>query len=640
MTFSTTFDDLPDLILIEIFSYLSSFDTLWGFTHLNQHIASLLVERKYFRCVNLSSAHYFQFNKIIQVISLNNIESLSIDVNASPLQLSCWPYMPRLSTLRLKGVREYNDLIIFLLLHAVTLTHLTIHSRLEFKSVIEMLEENSSNLLSNEIKPRKNSNKKSRSSLYPEPKPVCYIGSGNNSHLIENILKSIGYENNENKIDDFKFKWVQSSSNVNWNIFKDGEQMINHIQGEDYFTNKLQLYQSLQTYETNYLSLTKRPQSYLTLNQFIPQTFKLDEIHDRHLLFNLHKPGDIWICKPSGLNQGKGIYIVKDINQLKEKFNQEDLFEKPKTFSIKQIKTIVQRYIMNPLLVHGKKFDIRCYMLISSVKPLIVLYHHGYIRLSMFDFDNDDENLLTHLTNQFVQKKDPKYNDMKEETAWTMEQLNDYVNEYILPRTNIQIDWIKNILPKIICRIMLNVIESIRMRLKERIGCFGLYGCDFMIDENMKVWLIEINVNPSLSTNTNTLLQVIPAVVQEAILISIECFEKIHHNHEIFPLKSLNGFVCIYNDLERKSSFPSIKQKSHHYSNFDQSQEEKVLINEKKVSILKCDNFQRSRTNNDLLKTSKYFNEKLIHLNLKKLNHQTKRRSKSVGVTTKSSSKT
>jgi hypothetical protein len=55
---------------------------------------------------------------------------------------------------------------------------------------------------------------------------------------------------------------------------------------------------------------------------------------------------------------------------------------------------------MNPLLIQGKKFDIRCYMLISSVKPLIVLYHSGYIRLSMFDFDANDGNLLTHLTNQ------------------------------------------------------------------------------------------------------------------------------------------------------------------------------------------------------------------------------------------------
>jgi len=58
------------------------------------------------------------------------------------------------------------------------------------------------------------------------------------------------------------------------------------------------------------------------------------------------------------------------------------------------------RYIINPLLINGKKFDIRCYMLISSVQPLIILYHEGYIRLSLFDFDPNDQNLLIHLTNQ------------------------------------------------------------------------------------------------------------------------------------------------------------------------------------------------------------------------------------------------
>ena len=99
-------------------------------------------------------------------------------------------------------------------------------------------------------------------------------------------------------------------------------------------------------------------------------------------------------------------------------------------------------YIPNPLLVHGKKFDIRCYMLIANVKPLIILYHPGYLRLSMFHFDPNDGNLLTHLTNQvclnsvrsllfsctplffsqYMQKKDPKYSDLKEDTAWTMEQ--------------------------------------------------------------------------------------------------------------------------------------------------------------------------------------------------------------------------
>ncbi|CAF3333376.1 unnamed protein product [Rotaria socialis] len=420
---------------------------------------------------------------------------------------------------------------------------------------------NSSNVESRLVNHVKKNEIHKENSLYPEPISKCYIGAGNNSELIENILTSIGYERQLEKIDDFKIKWVQCIQSINWNLFKDGEQMVNHIQGEDYFTTKVQLCQSLQTYEKMSMTMQKRPQQFLSLNEYVPQTFKLDEKNDRDAFFNIHKPGDVWICKPSGLNQGKGIYLVRDIEELKEKFSEIDSLEKKKQILIKPMKRIVQHYIMNPLLINGKKFDIRCYMLISSVKPLLIFYHSGYIRLSMFDFDNNDENLLTHLTNQYMQKKDPKYYDLKEETAWTMEQFNDYINKNVALNKNLEQDWILNVLPKIIQRIMLNVIESIRMRLKRRVGCFGLYGYDFMIDQDMKVWLIEINVNPALTTNTNTLVQAIPPVVKESILLSIECFDKIRHGQKIFPLKSLKGYKCIYNELERKNSLPFIEQK-------------------------------------------------------------------------------
>ncbi len=44
-------------------------------------------------------------------------------------------------------------------------------------------------------------------------------------------------------------------------------------------------------------------------------------------------------------------------------------------------------------------------------------------------------------------------------------------------------------------------------------------------------------------------------------MISIECFEKIRHSQKIFPLKSVKGFKCIYNELERKGSLPYLEQK-------------------------------------------------------------------------------
>jgi len=88
----------------------------------------LINERGFFYHINLSLAHYHQFNTILRFLPLNDIQSLSIDSDASPLQLTRWPYLPRLRTLRVIGVYNHDHLLLFLLLHAATLTHLIIKS--------------------------------------------------------------------------------------------------------------------------------------------------------------------------------------------------------------------------------------------------------------------------------------------------------------------------------------------------------------------------------------------------------------------------------------------------------------------------------------------------------------------------------
>lgn len=39
----------------------------------------------------------------------------------------------------------------------------------------------------------------------------------------------------------------------------------------------------------------------------------------------------------------------------------------------------------NPLLLEGKKFDIRCYVLIACSDPLLVLFHHGKLIIEKND---------------------------------------------------------------------------------------------------------------------------------------------------------------------------------------------------------------------------------------------------------------
>ena len=109
----TLFDDLSDLALIELFSYLSCADVLYGLTYLNHRLTALIAERASFRHVNLSSIRRRQFNTILCRLAVHDIETLVIDCAVSPLQLLTWPYLPRLTTLRLTGVRNFTDVAIF-----------------------------------------------------------------------------------------------------------------------------------------------------------------------------------------------------------------------------------------------------------------------------------------------------------------------------------------------------------------------------------------------------------------------------------------------------------------------------------------------------------------------------------------------
>ena len=131
----TLFDDLPDLSLIEIFSYLSRADTLWCFGNLNIRLTGLIIERGFYYHIDLSSTRYHQFKVLLSLLQFNKIQSLVIDCYSSTLQLKCWPYLPHLRTLKLKGVRIYVDVLKFVQQHGATLTHLTLESSEYFQTV-------------------------------------------------------------------------------------------------------------------------------------------------------------------------------------------------------------------------------------------------------------------------------------------------------------------------------------------------------------------------------------------------------------------------------------------------------------------------------------------------------------------------
>ena len=68
----------------------------------------------------------------------------------------------------------------------------------------------------------------------------------------------------------------------------------------------------------------------------------------------------------------------------------------------------MQRYLKNPLLINGYKFDLRIYVLVTSVNPLeIFIFKQGFGRFSTVPYTldpNDKANKYIHLTNVSINK--------------------------------------------------------------------------------------------------------------------------------------------------------------------------------------------------------------------------------------------
>ena len=142
---------------------------------------------------------------------------------------------------------------------------------------------------------------------------------------------------------------------------------------------------------------------------FIPVTFILPN-EGAMMLRHFRENGGMWIMKPIGRAQGKGIFLASKPAQIeswmKDRGNQ-------RAENVCYENYVAQRYLDDPYLVGGKKFDMRIYCVCLSFNPLtIYLYREGFARFTATRYStakSDIDNPYVHLTNHAIQKKDEKY---------------------------------------------------------------------------------------------------------------------------------------------------------------------------------------------------------------------------------------
>ena len=109
-------------------------------------------------------------------------------------------------------------------------------------------------------------------------------------------------------------------------------------------------------------------------------------------------PKNSWIIKPGeNTNRGNGIDVCKSMQEVKSVVGRATKGDR--TY-------IIQKYIDYPLLVHKRKFDLRCYGMLTSVNGSLkgYFYEDGYVRTSCKEFNHDDvTDKFVHLTNDAIQ---------------------------------------------------------------------------------------------------------------------------------------------------------------------------------------------------------------------------------------------
>lgn len=74
---------------------------------------------------------------------------------------------------------------------------------------------------------------------------------------------------------------------------------------------------------------------------------------------------------------------------------------------------VVQKYLEKPVLIHGRKFDIRMWAMATQNMEFL-FFREGYIRLSSSPFTLENTERFTHLTNNAVQKTGKEYGAYEE----------------------------------------------------------------------------------------------------------------------------------------------------------------------------------------------------------------------------------
>ncbi|CAD8134692.1 unnamed protein product [Paramecium pentaurelia] len=446
------------------------------------------------------------------------------------------------------------------------------------------------------------------------------LGLGNNHELVQRIMDTrVDWQQTKDNSSMFvNFRWQQWHRGYKYDrliLNNQYKQMVNHFENHPELSNKQYLFRNLCSYcEQNKQNVYDSVPITFVLDfkdDSVDQQFtqfvkffdkyapkKIDQMakklveYKKKLKIPVQPMNDkkiqpipnkipktqngnqyLWLLKPTFLNRGQGIHVVNDLDTIisliceyqegHQTIEDDDVKNNKKNNNIKANSFVIQKYIEQPFLINQRKFDIRVWVLVTQDLHCY-FFKEGYIRTSCENYTTDDvSNQFIHLTNNAIQKYSDKYGEFEDGNQLSFDDFQNYLNQQ-----GFNIDFQQNNVTKMKQLVWMSM-QSVKRKLNlhQRKYCMEIFGYDFIIDQDFKTWLIEINTNPCIEESSGILKMLLPRMLDDAFKLTIDVIfppkQKLEINESVFPVNKYSNTESLWESIGNlESPKPAAKQTS------------------------------------------------------------------------------
>jgi len=330
---------------------------------------------------------------------------------------------------------------------------------------------------------------------------LTYRLTQSDTWLVNSLLSSHGLCEVSHNSNDFNLLWTGSHPRPHTFSSMKYYQRVNHFPRSYELTRKDRLFKNVAKFQHTYGA---KHFDFLPPSFVMPNEYR--EFWSAH--HRLHGP---WIVKPVASSRGRGIYLVS----------------KPEEVPLEE-PVLVSKYISNPLLVDGHKCDLRLYVVVTCYDPLVIyLYRHGIVRFAAVKYTSDQNSLdnpCIHLCNYSINKYHADFvvsEDPSAEGVGHKRSLTSFLKCLRAQGKDVArlMQRVEDVVIKSIMATTPPVAAAVKMFVPHRSNCFELYGFDILIDADLKPWLLEVNLSPSLGCDSTFDMNVKSAMLADLLTL-------------------------------------------------------------------------------------------------------------------------